>query len=212
MGALGDVVEDLCSFERRGSCTDAERRAAVWLHDDLRRRGHEAWMETVWVRPQWWWSLGLHAALGLAASLLSVGVPVAAVALAGLVTVSYGLEVAGLGGLLGLLRFRRATQLVMVEPPEDGAISLRITANTDAPRRGMVFRDGGRRGGARLRPGPLWWVVVALVLVTGGAVARLLGAEGNLIGALQLVPTVVLLLATFVAFDVALSQPAPGAS
>ena len=71
MGALADVVEDLCRFEQRGSCTDAERRAAVWLHDDLRERGHEAWVETVWVRPQWWTSLAAHAVLGLAASLVA---------------------------------------------------------------------------------------------------------------------------------------------
>src|SRR3954451_2829411 len=105
MGALADVVEDLCSFQRRGACTDAERRAAVWLHDDLRARGHEAWMETVWVRPQWWWSLGLHGALGVVASLLSVDVPVAAVAVAGVAAISYLLEAAGLGGILGPLRY-----------------------------------------------------------------------------------------------------------
>src|ERR671933_104282 len=100
MGALADVVEDLCSFQRRGACTDAERRAAVWLHDDLRARGHESWMETVWVRPQWWWSLALHAALGVAATLLSVGVPVAAVAVAGVAAISYLLQGARPRGLL----------------------------------------------------------------------------------------------------------------
>ncbi len=212
MGALHDVVEDLSTFERRGSCTDAERRAALWLHDDLRARGHEAWVETVWVRPQWWWTLGLHAALGVVASLLSVEVPVAGVAVAAVATVSYLLEVAGLGGLLGLLRYRRATQLVLVEPPDPDAIALLITANTDAPRRGFVFRDGFRRWGGRLRPGPLWWVAIALVLVTAGCVARLLGATGDLLGALQLLPTVVLLIAVTVALDVALSDVSPGAS
>lgn len=78
MSALGEVVEELCRFERRGSCTDAERRAALWLHDEARSRGHEAWVETVWVRPQWWWSPALHAALAVAATLLSVAVPVPA--------------------------------------------------------------------------------------------------------------------------------------
>src|SRR4051812_39697161 len=102
MGALADVVEGLCGFDRRGSCTDAERRAALWLHGDLRRRGHEAWVETVWVRPQWWWSLGAHAAVGLAASIGSIAVPAAALAAAAVALVSYALEVAGLGGLLGL--------------------------------------------------------------------------------------------------------------
>src|SRR3954471_10515346 len=205
MGALADVVEDLCRFERRGSCTDAERRAAVWLHDDLRERGHEAWVETVWVRPQWWTSLALHAALGLAAGLVATAVPVAGVAAGGVAFVSYALEVAGFGSLLGLLRFRRATQLVIVEPPQPDGISLLITANTDAPRRGVVFRDGWRRVGGRLRPGPLWWIMIGLGLVAVAAAARRLGAEGDVFGALQFVPSVALLLAAAAALDIGLS-------
>src|SRR3954454_11402278 len=124
MGALADVVEDLCRFERRGSGRDAERRAAVWLHDDLRARGHEAWVETVWVRPHWWWSLGLHGLVGVAASLVSTAMPVAGAAAAAVAFVSYLLEVAGAGTLLGLVRFRRATQLVVVEPADPAAVAL----------------------------------------------------------------------------------------
>ena len=47
------IAEGLARFEARGPCTDAERRAAGWLHDELRDAGHEAWVETHWVRPQW---------------------------------------------------------------------------------------------------------------------------------------------------------------
>ena len=50
MGGLADVTEDLSAFGDRAACSDAERRAALWLHDELRERGHEAWVETVWVR------------------------------------------------------------------------------------------------------------------------------------------------------------------
>ena len=57
----------LSRFEARGPCTDAERRAAGWLHDDLRANGHEAWVETHWVRPQWALSLALHATVGVVA-------------------------------------------------------------------------------------------------------------------------------------------------
>ena len=55
------IAEGLARFEARGPCTDAERRAAGWLHDELRAAGHEAWVETHWVRPQWALSLALHA-------------------------------------------------------------------------------------------------------------------------------------------------------
>ena len=212
MGAFADVVGDLCSFGRRGPCTDAERRAALWLHDDLRARGHEAWVETVWVRPQWWWSLFWHAALGVAASLLATASPTAGTALAAVTLLSYALELAGLGGLLRLLLVRRATQVVVVEPREPDAVALYLTANTDAPKRGLVFRDGWRRLGGRLRPGPLWWVVGALAVVTGAAAARLSGAEGAVVGAVQFVPTVGLLLAAAAALDVAVGDVAPGAS
>jgi hypothetical protein len=212
MAALADVVEGLSSFTGRGSCTDAERRAALWLHDDLRARGHEAWVETVWVRPQWWWSLFWHAGLGVAASLVSTASAVAGVALAGVLVLSYALELAGLGGLLRLLFFRRATQVVLVEPPHPDAVALWLVAATDAPRRGLVFRDRWRRIGGRLRPGPLAWVLVALALVLGAAVARLLGAEGSGVGIAQFVPTVLLLLAATASLDIGLSEPSPGAS
>jgi len=49
--------------ELPAACTDAERRAANRLHDRLRAAGHEAWVETVWVRPRWAWSVALHCAL-----------------------------------------------------------------------------------------------------------------------------------------------------
>src|SRR4051812_27643095 len=212
MGSLVAVVEDLASFAGRGSCTDAERRAALWLHDDLRERGHEAWVETLWVRPQWWWSLFWHAALGVVASLVATASAVAGVALAAVIVVSYALELAGLGGLLRLVFFRRATQIVLVEPPANDRIALWITAATDAPRRGLVFRDGWRRLGGRLRPGPLVWVLLLLVVVLATALARLLGTEGTALGTVQFVPTVGLLLAATAAIDIGLSEPSPGAN
>jgi hypothetical protein len=214
---MRDAVEDLCSFAGRGPCTDAERRAALWLHDDLRSRGHEAWVETVWVRPQWPWSLALHSALGIAASLTSTAASlvIPSLVVAALAFLSFGLELAGRPGLSTLLFFRRATQLVVVEPAVDGVggkVILWITANVDAPPRGVVFRDGWRRLGARLRPGPLVWVLIALGGVAAACAARVAGAEGTLLGALQFVPTLVLLLAATAALDVALSAVAPGAS
>ena len=209
---MRDVVEELAGFEGRGACTDAERRAALWLHDDLRRRGYEAWVETVWVRPQWTGSLLLHAGLGVTASLVSVAAPYPALAVAVVLVLSYGLEVAGLGGGLLRLAYRRATQLVVVEPPEPGKIALLITAHTDAPRHGLLFRERWRRWGARLRPGPLAWVVGLLICVVVVAGLRATGAEGRVLGAAQMVPTLLLLLAAATALDLLLSRWTPGAS
>lgn len=208
---MRDVVEQLASIEGRGACTDAERRAALWLHDDLRARGYEAWVETVWVRPQWAWSLLWHAGLGVATSLVATTLPAPALIVAAVLAVSYAAEVAGPGGLSHVF-YRRATPLVVVEPPDPAKIALWVTANVDAPRTGLAFRERWRRWGARLRPGPAAWVVLMLVWVIVIAGLRRTGAEGQAIGAVQLVPTVALLLAAAVALDVLLSEWSPGAS
>src|SRR5205814_561828 len=59
------VIERLCAVGGRGACTDAERRAARDLHDRLRERGAQAWVETRWIRPQRRASLVLHALLAV---------------------------------------------------------------------------------------------------------------------------------------------------
>jgi hypothetical protein len=214
MRALRDVVDGLCAHSGRAACTDAERRASVWLHDRLREDGREAWVETVWVRPQWPASVLLHAMLGVAASLASTAgaLAIPALAVAALTLISFAVQLTGRTGLLPLLVYRRATQLVVVEPADPDAVALWITANVDAPRRGLVLRDRMRRLGARLRPGPLVWVAIALAGVVTACAARVAGADGTLVGALQFVPTLVLLLAATAALDISLSEVSPGAS
>jgi len=48
----GETIERLTAIAGRGGGTDAERRAALWLERDLRERGHRAWADTFWVRPE----------------------------------------------------------------------------------------------------------------------------------------------------------------
>ena len=81
--AVDAIAEGLARFEARGPCTDAERRAAAWLHDELRDAGHEAWVETHWVRPQWALSVALHATLGVVASLVAISAPLPGLIAAG---------------------------------------------------------------------------------------------------------------------------------
>jgi hypothetical protein len=204
---MRDVVDALTAIPDRGACTDAERRAALWVHDDLRRRRCEPWVETVWVRPQWQWSLVWHGALGVAVSLASTAVP--AVGLGGaLLALSLGLELAGFPVLTRFF-YRRATQLVVAEPPGDG-IALWLVAHTDAPRCGGAFRERWRRLARRLFP--LWLTVAAFLAVTALAAVRATGTEEAWVGAVQLLPTVVLLAAAAVALDSVLSGWSPGAS
>jgi len=113
------IAEGLRGFAGRGPCTDAERRAANWLHDELRSDGHEAWVETLWLRPQWALSLALHATLGVVASLVAVRAPLPALIAAGVTALSLAIEATGRAGPLRWILPRRATQNVLVAA-EDG--------------------------------------------------------------------------------------------
>ena len=190
MADLSKTVEALGCFERRGPCTDAERRAAGWLHDDLRARGHEAWVETHWVRPQWALSLALHCALGVIGSVTAIYVPAAGLALALLAAISLAVEASGRTGPLRLAFPRRATQHVLTTPAAGRARTLLICARYDA----------GRTAGPRA------WLATACVVVAACAAARLAGVDGLALGIAQFVPTVALLVGLAWAVDLAPSR------
>jgi hypothetical protein len=214
--AAPTTAAGLARFEDRGACTDAERRAAGWLHDALRAAGHEAWVETHWVRPQWALSLALHATAGVVASVLALSAPPAAVIVAAIAALSLALEAGGRSGPLRWLLPRRATQNVLTVP--EPGVTLLICARYDAPRGGLVTRDGPRRLAARLRrrlggrgPGPRAWIALALAAVAVCAGLRALDLEGLWLGLAQFVPTVALLGALAAAGDIAVSPVSPGA-
>jgi hypothetical protein len=198
-----DVTERLAAFTPRPVCSDAERRAAVWAHDDLRARGHEAWVETHWVRPQRAAGLALGCALTAIGGLVALGAPVAGLVAAAIGALSVALDAAGATGPLRRLLPRRATQVVLV--PADGAeaIGLLVVARTDVPRGGIARR-------LDRVPGGLWWVGGSALAVTAAAAARVAGADGTLLGAAQLVPTVVLLVAAALALDTSVAPVGDG--
>jgi hypothetical protein len=199
---MRSVVDGLCSFAGRGACTDAERRAALWLHGRL----GEAFVETRWIRPQRWAVLALGCLLAAGGGLLAVPVPVAGLAVAAVGALSLSVEAAGRAGPLRYLFPRRATQHVLTAVPADG-VPLVIAAAYDAPRRGLVLNERWRRWRAAR-----WTPAACAVAVTGTAGARLAGVEADWLGIAQLVPTVALLVALAAAVDIALSDWAPGAN
>jgi hypothetical protein len=191
---MQSVVEGLSAISGRGACTDAERRAALWLHDELRSRGHEAWVETRWVRPQRHAAVALGCASAVAGGLLSTATAPAGLAIAVVGAVVLVLEAAG----FVLPPFpRRATQDVLTDTHEHGT-TLVVAAAYDAP------KDRWRR---LLRP--RWALVSCAVVVAGAAGARVGGIDATWLGAVQLVPTVILLVAFAAAVDAALSGFAP---
>src|SRR5215207_9069225 len=155
----------IAEFAPRSVCGDVERRAAVWAHDALRARGHEAWMETVWVRPQLALGLALGCALAAVGGLVAIGAPPAGLAVAAVGALSVLADAAGRTGPLRLLLRRRATQVVLVAPAGGAAVELLVAARTDVPRRGVARRL------ARVPGGPAWVAACALA-VTAAAAAR----------------------------------------
>ncbi|HET8626490.1 MAG TPA: hypothetical protein VFL91_03680, partial [Thermomicrobiales bacterium] len=160
------------------------------LHDDLRARGHEAWVEARWTRPQADAALLLGAGLAVIASLVSVAAPLAAAIGAGVAAISLVVEAAGRSGPIRLLLPQRATQHVLTVPSGDGVV-LVVAAGYDAPRGGWLRRLPRAREAA----------AACAVLVAALAAARAAGVSGTWLGAVQLVPTLGLLAAVAGAID-----------
>src|SRR5688500_18032129 len=99
-------------------CSDAERRYAVWAHDDLRARGHEAWVETLWIRPQRAAGVALACMLAAVGGLVALGAPVAGLVIAAVGAASLLADAAGRTGAARFLLPRRATQVVLVPAVE----------------------------------------------------------------------------------------------
>ncbi|HEX2084446.1 MAG TPA: hypothetical protein VHF89_02075 [Solirubrobacteraceae bacterium] len=215
-----EIVRELEGFSGRSACSEAERRAARALGRRLRALGRRPRTETLWVRPQWAAIWLLHVLLGIAGSVVSVDHPEVGLAVTGAAALSALGELTGRLRLLALLWPRRATQNLVAAPPDERApVKLVVTAPYDARRTatGVLRALGGVD--ARLRravrgrwPSGLGLLALALLLVAACAGARVAGVEEEWLGAVQLVPTVVCIVATALLIDVALAEATPGAN
>jgi hypothetical protein len=194
------VIDRLCAVPGRGACTDAERRAARALHDSLRARGQQTWVEARWIRPQRRASLVLHAMLAVAGALVSAYAPVVGAAMAGAAALSLAVEAAGATAPLARFFARRATQHVLTEPEGDG-ITLLVAAGYDAPRGPSRLVRTGQRLLESLPLRPEAWAALCCAAIALGAVGRARGLDGTWIGAIQLTGVVVLVAAMGAAID-----------
>jgi hypothetical protein len=214
-----ETTARLAAFRGRGAGTDAERRAARWLAGELQGEDREVRVEPFWCRPNSALAHAWHVALGLAGSLLSASSPGIGGALVAVALVSVILD-----ALTGLspgrrLTFERASQNVVAKPrvPNPAAhIRLIVTANYDAGRTGLVYRNALRAPAARLArlmpfPGWLGWLAIALTWLLVIAALRSGGAKGTAIGAAQLLPTVGLVLALALLLELGISDFGPAA-
>jgi hypothetical protein len=214
-----DTIRELCSFEGRLAGTDAERRAANRLAERLAGPGRTVDVEPIHAHPQLGLIIALHCLLGLAGSLLAAAEPVVGFALVLITATSAYLDLNTRYYLLRLLFFRRVSQNVVSRPRQpDAKTRLVLSAHYDAGRTGAIFAPRRVRAASRLAArlpvsiAPLrlvFWSLAALLPLLG---ARMAGVDSNLIALLQLVPTLILLIAAFAAIELELSPIAPGAN
>jgi Peptidase family M28 len=219
--ALGDVVTRVCAEANRAPGSDAERRVATGLRDHLRAAGRTAALEPVWVRAEWPATHALHAAAAVAGAAVSVWEPAIGLGVVLAALVSLTGDLTGRWYWVRRLTPRRATQNVVSPPPpgRTAPIRLIVCANVDAGRGGAARADPWAAWEARLRralrghlPSALGLLAFAVLMLAGVAGARLAGASGQTVGAIQLVPTVGLLIALAALLDIGLSDASPGAS
>ena len=218
--AATEMIDRIAAIPGRGAGTDAERRAALEVAGEIRRGGRDASLETFWCRPNWAAAHAWHVALGVAGSLLAVGSPQVGAVLIVIAVLSEICD-ATFGISPGRrLTLERASQNVVSPAPNqtERRVRLLITANLDAGRRGLVYRDGTRDAASGLRAltgdrGPGWsgWIVLALVWVLITALLRVEGSKGGAVEVLQLLPTVGLVIVLALLLDVASANFSPGA-
>lgn len=220
-----DTIATLTAFDGRGPGSDAERRAALWLKDELGGGTRSVRLEPFWCRPDWALAQAWHALLGLAGGLVSVYHPTVGGVMV-LAALLFVLADATTGVSPGRrLTPERASQNVVSSGKDTGTdgdddrVRLILTANYDAGRMGLAYRDGPRRLAATLRratggraPGWAMWLTVAVCWLLAIAAARLSGSHGTTIGLLQLPPTVALVLMAALLLELATSPVGPGAS
>src|SRR3954454_8827134 len=213
-----EVIRELCSFEGRGPGTDSERRAANMLAGRLRNIGRRAQVEPFFAHPEYAVVHLIHAAMGVAGSVIATVQPAIGFTLVFLAAASTYLDLNTRLYLVRSLLFRRVSQNV-VSPGDrpDAPFRLILMAHYDAARTGYIFSKASNRirklpERTRLGLGPFrlfFWLGLAPLLPILGA--RMAGLDATWLNALQAVPTIVLIVAGFLLIDIALSDIVPGA-
>lgn len=220
MSAIGERIGSICGYERRLAGTDAERRLTNALAAELEQGGMRVAVEPSWVHPQWPLAHLLHCLLAIAGSIVAASEPAVGFALVLAAASSAYLDLSGRLYLLRLLLFRRASQNLLARRAGAAAGSDRVLlcANLDAPRTGAVYDRGpmrlldaaGRRFPVASAPTRIWFWSIAMLLLPVGA--RMAGLDAAWLDYVQLLPTLVLIVACFALGEIALSPASPGAN
>jgi hypothetical protein len=212
-----EEIEALTAFEGRAPGTDAERRAAEHIASRLRALGREAELEPTVIWPNAAATHALHAFVAVVGSAASTFSPPVGAALVLISAISAYGDLTGRFFLFRRVTTSRASQnVVSVEEGQKPGVIV-LLAHHDAARTGGVFRpravERRARLGARIgRPfGLLEVVFYAQLLLLGCCLVRLL-TDATLLGAIQLLPTAVLIVAVPLALDVSFGVVVAGAN
>lgn len=216
-----ETVSGLAGFKRRGPGTDAERRAALWLADELARGGRDVRIDPFWCRPNTALAHTWHVALAIAGGLIAIPAHIVGAVLVAIALVSIIAD-ATIGRSLGRrLTLEHASQNVVATAPGEPThpVKLIITANYDAGRAALAYRDAFRTTFARLRkilgnraPGWIAWIAIATAWLLVTAVLRIAGVPNTTVGVIQLIPTVALVLSVPLLLDMAGAEWSPAAN
>jgi hypothetical protein len=214
-----EVIDELCSFEGRLAGTDAERRAANRVAERLRKQGRRVEVESTYVHPQLGLILAAHCLLGFVGSVAGVAAPEVGFACVLVAATSLYLDLNTRFYLLRRLFFRRASQNVVARTPGSKADArLLLCAHVDTARTGLIYKPGRLRRMVRLGravrievtpPRLIFWSLALLIPVLG---ARAAGVDSPALSFVQLLPTLVLLIALFGLIELELSDVVPGAN
>jgi hypothetical protein len=199
------TADALSRFESRLPGSDSERRAALALRDRLAAGGHAASVEPFRFHQRWALAQAIAVGLSVVGSVLAVSNATAGTALVAVAALSSIAEGTGRVALLRRLTGTRASQNVSCPPGTASRPGLLVVAASyDAPRESAFGRLA-----ERVRDP--WSVLgAALLAVLACCAARLLGAEGNALTAVQLIPTLLLLAAVPLLVDAELSSIGDG--
>lgn len=216
------VLARLASIVPRAASGDGERRAAVWLSDTLRARGHDVALQTLWVRPRWELATASCATLAGVGAIVSVWQATPGLILTALALALLAGEQTGLAQIARRLAPERATQnlsSVATPIPAPGRTRLVIAANLDAGRCGSIYADRWTGLEARLRrlarghlSSPQAFLTADVAALVALCAARSAGVTGGTISAIQFGLIVIDVVATAALLDIALSDVSPGAN
>jgi Peptidase family M28 len=216
-----EEIEALVQDGGRRAGSDAERRVAGHVKERLESMGREVEVETISIHPRWATVHLIHAFIALVGSLVSVlppPAPVVGFVLVLLATLSAFGDATGLFRPLRRLTGRRASQNVFSPEGEDRDGQIVLVAHLDSSRGGAIFSRALQERlavlGSRLkRPiGPFVPFIAALVLLLVCCFIRLLGTQGTALAAVQLLPTIAMIVVVIALLDASVADPVPGAN